>query len=116
MFSKPIIIGIACVILVVAVIGNVIASVSSISYKASLLWSELRDVVVSGQYAYISYAYGLEIYDLSDPTQQVLVSQLAIPGTGRNLAIDGNTVPEQQRRVARAVYALRFARHVIAVG
>ena len=92
MFSKPIIIGIACVILVVAVIGNVIASVSSISYKASLLWSELRDVVVSGQYAYISYAYGLEIYDLSDPTQQVLVSQLAIPGTGRNLAIDGNTV------------------------
>lgn len=92
MSSKLTVFGVTFALLVLGVFGEADAAVSNLSYRASILWSGPQSVVVSGQYAYVSYAYGMEIYDLSDPAQQVLVSRLPIPGTGHNLAFDGNTV------------------------
>jgi hypothetical protein len=60
-----------------------------VSYRSSTLWTAASDVAVSGHYAYYTMCYGLEVYDLSDPSGRLLVARFRTPAAPGAIAISG---------------------------
>jgi hypothetical protein len=67
------------------------ASVDSlITYSTSILWSEINNIFVEGNYAYCAFVNGLGIIDVSDSTNPVLVSSLYFPSRGEGIFVQGD--------------------------
>ena len=49
---------------------------NDITYVSSILWTEVKDVQIVGNYAYCAFANGLVILDISDPATPTFVSKL----------------------------------------
>jgi hypothetical protein len=64
-----------------------VSSDSLITYTTSILWSEISNVFVEGNYAYCAFVNGLGIIDVSDPTNPFLVSTEYFPGRGEGIFI-----------------------------
>ncbi len=60
---------------------------SFITYTSSILWSEISNVFVEGDYAYCAFVNGLGIIDVLDSTNPVLVSSLFFPGRGEGIFV-----------------------------
>ena len=68
----------------------------NISYKLEPmrqvhLSSSYQNVVVAGNYAYAASDWGLEIFDLTMPTQPPRIGEIATPGNAQDVAVDGGT-------------------------
>ncbi len=64
----------------------------NVEYVSSCLWSDVKDVVVDGDYAYCAYVNGLVILDVSDPTNPDSVSYMYLQGTGEGIDKSGDFV------------------------
>ena len=58
-----IVVGLCIPVSVSAAAGEV-----ELSYAGSTLWTDVRDVIVVGEYAYCVLPYGLVIFDISEPS------------------------------------------------
>jgi hypothetical protein len=66
------------------------ANADVLEYNGSELWSNLSDVEVSGNYAYLLHWNGLMILDVSDPNQAVPIGKAFCPGQGHMIKLQGN--------------------------
>ena len=76
--------------------GQPIQKRPNISYKLEPmrqvhLSSSYQNVVVAGNYAYAASDWGLEIFDLTIPTQPARIGEIATPGNAQDVAVDGDT-------------------------
>jgi hypothetical protein len=67
-----------------------IAASEKIEYVGSALWSGIRDVTVSGNYAYCAFRYGLGIIDVSNPTVPIIASTLYLDPYIENIEVAEN--------------------------
>ncbi len=70
--------------------GLTSASEPIVAYESSILWGGCYNVAVYGDYALYVKSYGLEIADITDPSNPALVSNLVLAGECRDLAISGD--------------------------
>jgi len=63
-----------------------------LTYVNSILWTQVRDVKVSGNYAYCAFTNGIVILDITNKSSPVFVSRLYLEGggTASALSIDNN--------------------------
>jgi len=62
----------------------------SIEYDNSMFWTDNKDLIVDGDYAYCSYAYGILILDISSPAEPTFVSRVFMEGYTNGLAKSGD--------------------------
>jgi hypothetical protein len=60
------------------------------NYQSSILWTDITDIKVIGNYAYYLYIPGLKIFDVSNPQNALLLSELYIPNASTSIAVKGN--------------------------
>ena len=60
-----------------------------LEYVSSILWTQLHDVEIEGDYAYCAFLNGLMILDISNKRKPIQVSQLFLGG-GFGLALKNN--------------------------
>ncbi|MDH4157764.1 MAG: hypothetical protein OEW00_10865, partial [candidate division Zixibacteria bacterium] len=65
----------------------------SLTFRSGALWSDCKDVAVSGDFAYVTMYHGLSIFDVSDPTAPALVSEIYLKeGRADDVTVDGRYV------------------------
>ncbi|HBC46272.1 MAG TPA: hypothetical protein DEO84_00550 [candidate division Zixibacteria bacterium] len=85
---KPLFLSILAILLFVPLIGQA----QQLEYVGSTLWNTANDIKVIGNYAYCAFSNGMEILNISDPTNPVFCSKVYCPGEGKRLAISGDYV------------------------
>ena len=68
-----------------------VAEVNTIAaYEGSTLWGFASDVAVSGDFAYYTKGYGLEVVDISDPYNRMIVSRMRLNSSATSIFIAGD--------------------------
>jgi len=62
----------------------------NVDFLSSTIWTEAKDVKVSGDYAYVTFFSGLGIFDISDLTEPELISTIGFQFNSLNMALSGN--------------------------
>jgi len=80
------------IIIILSVAASLNAQSVDIEYVSSILWSNVKDVVLDSNYAYCAFSDGLVVLDISDLTSPSFVAQLFLENGAENLDISGNHV------------------------
>ncbi len=75
-------------VIVLIAVPNVFAA--DINYLSSTLWRQPNDIEFANGLAYVSFANGLEILDMSNPTSPTIVGRCSCQGTGGEVRIQGD--------------------------
>ncbi len=67
----------------------VIGADFEVTPRGNTLWALSHDVAVSGDHAFYVMSYGLEVYNVLNPSNRVLVSRLLLPGDPKDIYIQG---------------------------
>jgi hypothetical protein len=62
-----------CLISCLIILLSVSAVADDINYVGSTLWNDIRDVEISGQYAYCVMANGLAVFNISNPQNPYII-------------------------------------------
>ena len=62
----------------------------NVDFLSSTIWTEAKDVKVSGQYAYVTFFSGLGVFDISNLSEPELISTIGFQFNSLNMDIDGN--------------------------
>jgi hypothetical protein len=54
------------------------------------LWGDIRDMVSDGDYIYCAMSAGVQVFDVADPSNIEIVSQVYLPGSATSIAKQGN--------------------------
>jgi hypothetical protein len=71
---------------------NIFAHAQNIEYVSSTLWHHIYKTEVSGNYAYCLFENGLMIYDITNPENPSIFSQLYLQDGATDLTIVGNYI------------------------
>ncbi len=66
------------------------ANAENLEYVWSDLWEGISDVHASGHYAYCAYNNGMQVFDMSDPTDPKPAGRIYFPGKGNGIWVEGN--------------------------
>jgi len=87
--------------------GAVYTQPVQFDYKGGTLWSGFREFAVRGDFAYCATVFGLQIFDISDPTSPTLISKYEDGGFrpwARAISLDGDYAYVCQSKNGLAVY------------
>lgn len=84
-FRFPILVTLTVMVASAALAGT------QMEYAGSCLWTQVNDVKIEDNLAYCAYVNGLQIVDISDPTEPILVSLVYHNGGGQGVFISSST-------------------------
>jgi hypothetical protein len=70
---------------------------NNVTYVSSILWTQVKDVQVEGNYAYCAFLNGLMIEDVSEPAHPSFVSKLYFEGGGERVFVKDHYVYCQRK-------------------